>query len=154
MVAETLRVAVVSYPQITQRGLGRTNVLVLLQRSRMFIENGFENDPRSSGAQCFPEWYASRASVSLRWSEEESFGARACYNISSLAGRGAMQNVGRRHKSRQKNMKLSVCFTDKICLIQLRRNSLHSAWFSNLCNLRMSQDGANIRRPCFASINV
>jgi hypothetical protein len=41
-------------PQIPQRGLSRSQVMLWLQRSRMFIENGCELDPRSSGAQYFP----------------------------------------------------------------------------------------------------
>jgi hypothetical protein len=28
-----------------------------LQRGPMFIETGCEHDPRSSGAQCFRQWY-------------------------------------------------------------------------------------------------
>jgi hypothetical protein len=46
------------YPQITQRGLSRNQVMLWLQRSQMFIETGCELDPRSSGAQCFRQWYA------------------------------------------------------------------------------------------------
>lgn len=41
----------------------------------MFIETGPDDEPRSSGAQCFRSWYASQLSVSLRWSEKEALGA-------------------------------------------------------------------------------
>jgi len=44
----------------------------------MFTETDHENDPRSSGAQCFRQWQKTDL-ISLRWSEERSFGARALY---------------------------------------------------------------------------
>jgi hypothetical protein len=52
----------------------------------MFIETDHEHDPRSSGAQCFRESCSSRASISLRWSEEESFGAPAFYKHEAVRG--------------------------------------------------------------------
>jgi hypothetical protein len=54
--------------QITQRGLGRNQTAFSLQRSQMFIEIGYEHEPRSSGAQCVRQFYA--GTFSLRWSEE------------------------------------------------------------------------------------
>jgi hypothetical protein len=78
--------------QRSQRGLGRNPVVLWLQRSAMF-----------------PAWYASWDSVSLRWSDEESFGARAFYKrITSLrdggnrleATRKAIDHSGRpQHRS-------------------------------------------------------
>ncbi len=60
-------------PQITpltQRGRSRNQS----RRDRMFIETSFEEEPRSSGAQCFRR---TRKSVSLRWSEGEYFATRS-----------------------------------------------------------------------------
>jgi hypothetical protein len=49
----------------------------------MFIANKREYEPRSNGAQCFRQSYLHRASVSLRWSEEDLWSARSI-NIKSL----------------------------------------------------------------------
>ena len=51
-----------------------------------------------------------RKSVSLRWSEDNLFES-VFYKHFVPAGRGAVQNVGRRHKSHQNNKKLMVCIT-------------------------------------------
>src|SRR6185295_5784012 len=70
-----------SYPQITQipqRGPGRNQVVLWLQRSQMFIETGYKHDPRSSGAPYFGMIRKSEF-ISLRWSEEEPFRTRAFY---------------------------------------------------------------------------
>jgi hypothetical protein len=71
----------------------------------MFIETGVVHDPRSSGAQCFRQWYGSRASVSLGWSEEESF-APAFYKHSvTLGPLGALhknyKTVGATYQNRE-----------------------------------------------------
>jgi hypothetical protein len=67
--------------------LCRNRVVLWLQRSQMFIETGCDQDPRSSGAQCFRQEQAGRDFVSLRWSEEDSLGARAFYKHYVPTGR-------------------------------------------------------------------
>ena len=68
--------------------------LFALQRSAMFWRDGY-----------------AIGHVSLLQSEKNLF-KLAFYKHFVPPGRGAVQNVGPHHKSRQKNKKLSVCFTE------------------------------------------
>jgi hypothetical protein len=59
--------------------LSRNQIVVWLQRSRMFIETGCVHDPRSRGAQCFRRWPKSRVCCFAPLEREESFAARVFY---------------------------------------------------------------------------